>query len=136
MGIIKHPKLEALERECAKTSMRALDEAEAFQFAEFDAKEVERTGYSNYSYWGSTFRAFCKNQAGAGPRLHCADHPGVHVFAAVPSRAVRRLCREQRPGDRHPPAQRAAELRPLAGHQLHRPGPLVPAVARARAPLC
>ena len=62
MGIIKHPKLEALERECSENLKAALDEAEAFQFAEFDAKEVERTGYSNYSYWGSTFRAFCKNK--------------------------------------------------------------------------
>ena len=62
MGIIKHPKLEALERECSENLKAALDEAEAFQFAEFDAKEVERTGYSNYSYWGSTFRAFFKNR--------------------------------------------------------------------------
>ena len=87
MGIIKHPSSEALERECSENLKAALDEAEAFQFAEFDAKEVERTGYSNYSYWGSTFRAFYSEIA-RGPRLHCADHPGVHVFAAVPSRAV------------------------------------------------
>ena len=53
MGIIKHPKLEALERECSENLKAALDEAEAFQFAEFDAKEVERTGYSNYSYWSA-----------------------------------------------------------------------------------
>ena len=37
MGIIKHPKLEALERECSDNLKAALDEAEAFQFAEFDA---------------------------------------------------------------------------------------------------
>ena len=58
MGIIKHPKLEQLERECSENLKAALDEHEAFSFAKFD----ERTGYSNYSYWGSTFRAFCKNK--------------------------------------------------------------------------
>ena len=62
MGIIKHPKLEQLERECSENLKAALDEREAFTFAGFNAQEVERTGYSNYSYWGSTFRAFCKNK--------------------------------------------------------------------------
>lgn len=35
---------------------------ELFSFACFNEAEVERTGYSNYSYWSSTFRAFLKNK--------------------------------------------------------------------------
>ena len=35
---------------------------ELFSFAGFIEAEVERTGYSNYSYWSSTFRAFLKNK--------------------------------------------------------------------------
>ena len=38
-------------------------EAELFSFAEFDPKNAERGGYSNYSYWGSTIRAFFQNKA-------------------------------------------------------------------------
>lgn len=33
-----------------------------FQFAEYDESAGERTGYSNYSYWGSTLRMFFKNK--------------------------------------------------------------------------
>ena len=35
---------------------------ELFSFAGFNEAEVERTSYSNYSYWSSTFRAFLKNK--------------------------------------------------------------------------
>ena len=35
---------------------------ELFSFAGFNEAEVERTGYSNYSYWSSTLRAFLKNK--------------------------------------------------------------------------
>lgn len=34
-----------------------------FSFADFDAESAERTGYSDYSYWGSTLRAFFQNKA-------------------------------------------------------------------------
>ena len=34
-----------------------------FSFAEFDPENAERGGYSNYSYWGSTIRAFFQNKA-------------------------------------------------------------------------
>lgn len=37
-------------------------EEELFSFAEYDEKEAEKTGYSNYSYWGSTVRMFFKNK--------------------------------------------------------------------------
>ena len=35
---------------------------ELYSFAGCNEAEVERTGYSNYSYWSSTFRAFLKNK--------------------------------------------------------------------------
>ena len=41
-----------------------MTEEELFSFADFDAKNAERGGYSNYSYWGSTLRAFFQNKAG------------------------------------------------------------------------
>lgn len=37
---------------------------EYFQFAHNDFTEAERTGYSNYSYWGSAVRMFFKNKVG------------------------------------------------------------------------
>ena len=33
-----------------------------FNFTKYDASNAERTGYSNYSYWKSTFRAFWNNK--------------------------------------------------------------------------
>ena len=62
MGIIKHPKLEQLEQECSENLKAALSGEEAFTFAEFNEKGVENRGFSNYSYWGSTFYAFSKNK--------------------------------------------------------------------------
>ena len=40
-----------------------MTEEELFSFAEFDPENAERGGYSNYSYWGSTIRAFFQNKA-------------------------------------------------------------------------
>ena len=34
-----------------------------FQFAKYDASAAEKGGYSNYSYWRSTFQAFLRNKA-------------------------------------------------------------------------
>jgi len=42
--------------------MENIEEAELFSFADFDESEVEKTGYSNYSYWSSTIHAFTKNK--------------------------------------------------------------------------
>lgn len=39
-----------------------LTDEELFSFAEFNAAEAERVGYSNYSYWRATLRAFFKNK--------------------------------------------------------------------------
>lgn len=62
MGIIKHPKLEQIEKECGDHLKSVMDHGEAFAFAEFDEETAQRTAYSDYSYWGSTLRAFCKNK--------------------------------------------------------------------------
>ena len=40
---------------------KAMDEKELFSFAAYDAGAGERGGYSGYSYWRSTIRAFRKN---------------------------------------------------------------------------
>ncbi|WP_333647821.1 ABC transporter permease [Lacrimispora sp.] len=42
--------------------METMEEAELFSFQEFNEMEVEKTGYSNYSYWNSTLHAFLKNR--------------------------------------------------------------------------
>lgn len=39
-----------------------LSEDELFTVADFDHEAAERGGYSNYSYWGATLRAFFKNK--------------------------------------------------------------------------
>ena len=39
-----------------------LPEEELFSSADFDAENAERGGYSDYSYWGSTLRAFFQNK--------------------------------------------------------------------------
>ena len=51
---------EALRREVGAAG--ELSDEELFSFAEFNEAEAERTGYSNYSYWGSTLRMFFKNR--------------------------------------------------------------------------
>ena len=45
--------------------MENMEESELFSFAGFNEAEVEKTGYSNYSYWRSTFQAFLKNRGAA-----------------------------------------------------------------------
>jgi oligopeptide transport system permease protein len=44
------------------SDVQNLPDSELFTFAEFDADSGERTGYSDYSYWKSTFRVFLKNK--------------------------------------------------------------------------
>ena len=46
----------------AEKQKSSLSEEELFSFAEFNQAEVEKTGYSNYSYWRSTLHAFLKNK--------------------------------------------------------------------------
>ena len=54
---------EALEEQLKKELSAAdLTDEELFSFAGFDASAAERGGYSNYSYWGATIRAFFQNK--------------------------------------------------------------------------
>lgn len=46
----------------ADEALSAVEEQALFTLAEFDEEAGERTGYSNYSYWGSTLRVFLKNK--------------------------------------------------------------------------
>ena len=62
---IKGQKTEALENslnDALKNDVRnrEMSEKELFSVADFDEEAVERIGYSNYSYWRCTFRAFLK----------------------------------------------------------------------------
>lgn len=45
----------------SREEIAALD-ASHFGFADYDASAAEKTGYSNYSYWGATVRMFFKNK--------------------------------------------------------------------------
>ena len=54
MGAMK--KIENMEKNLENLSQ------DIFTFAEYDANAAERTGYSNYSYWASTWRVFTKNK--------------------------------------------------------------------------
>lgn len=51
----------------SKTSeaLSMVEEKALFTLAKYDAEAGERTGYSNYSYWGSTLRVFLKNKVAA-----------------------------------------------------------------------
>lgn len=53
----------ALEEQLKKELSAAdMTDEELFSFAGFDASAAERGGYSNYSYWGATVRAFFQNK--------------------------------------------------------------------------
>ena len=53
----------ALEQQLDPAAAYAdLPEEELFTLADFDHSQAERGGYSNYSYWGATLRAFFKNR--------------------------------------------------------------------------
>ncbi len=59
---IKDRKTGALSANLEQAQRRRYAEGEYFQFAPYDPDAGERGGYSNYSYWRSTFRAFRKNR--------------------------------------------------------------------------
>ena len=57
------------EKQLAQAAEEALQQsvdAELFQFAEYDPDRAEQTGYSNYSYWKSTFAVFRRNKVAMG----------------------------------------------------------------------
>lgn len=62
---LRHKKTAAVETSINE-AFRDMPEDELFTFAGFDEAEAEKTGYSNYSYWGSTVRVFLKNRVAVG----------------------------------------------------------------------
>lgn len=60
---IRHSKEAALMDSINEVTKKAfMSEEEKFSYAEFRPEDAENTGYSNYSYWNSTVRAFLKNK--------------------------------------------------------------------------
>ena len=51
-----------LSRQLQEEVTPKMSDEEAFSFAEFNAEDAERGGYSDYSYWKSTLRAFFQNK--------------------------------------------------------------------------
>jgi oligopeptide transport system permease protein len=51
-----------LRSELSGPNYDGMTEEELFSFADFNAENAERGGYSNYSYWGATIRAFFHNK--------------------------------------------------------------------------
>ncbi len=58
----KDAKTQALADSLNAAARKEFTQEELFQFAPYDPTAGERGGYSNYSYWGSTLRAFFKNK--------------------------------------------------------------------------
>ena len=58
---LRHKKVAAVETNINESFEKMSDE-ELFRFAGFDEQAAERVGYSNYSYWRSTFQAFFKDK--------------------------------------------------------------------------
>lgn len=58
----KQKKLEAALAAGQEKQLSPEEENALFTPAAFSEEQAETTGYSNYSYWGSTFRAFLKNK--------------------------------------------------------------------------
>ena len=63
MGMLKNIKAAPLEKKMTEELQeKQTVTREPFGFAEYNPENAEKAGYSNYSYWGSTFRVFLKNK--------------------------------------------------------------------------
>lgn len=58
----RRKKTAAFEQSISKAAADAPESPGLFEFAGYDAAAAEKTGYSDYSYWGSTLRVFFKNK--------------------------------------------------------------------------
>lgn len=56
-----------------KLSKNLEEATDLFSFAQYDEREAEKAGYSNYSYWGSTIRMFFKNKGAVAVLLLMAS---------------------------------------------------------------
>ena len=100
-----------------------LPEDELFTPAGFHAEQAEATASSNYSYWGSTFRAFFKNKAAVALLIALV---AVVAFAFLqpylPGQADPNLCAVD--------PVTGIQYRLYLGFQLHRAGPVGPHLGR------
>ena len=62
MGIFSYKKRNT-EQAVENAFKQTISDDRLFEFAPYDHTSGERTGYSNYSYWGSTVKAFFQNKA-------------------------------------------------------------------------
>jgi oligopeptide transport system permease protein len=63
MPRLRDIKSHKLEKDIKETIQTAVEiDGALFVPAEYDAKSAERTGFSGYSFWGSTFKVFLKNR--------------------------------------------------------------------------
>lgn len=64
MGLLRKAKIAPLESQMQEELKRRKEYAlkKPFEFAQYSHADAERAGYSDYSYWGSTFRVFLKNR--------------------------------------------------------------------------
>ena len=79
----------------------------SFQKVSFNKAGAERTGFSNYSYWGSTLRMFMEQircLSSDSLDLHC----GLYLHPAPPSRAVPAKPNKQQSRDWYAVHQRAS----------------------------
>ena len=107
-----------------------LPEDELFTPAGFRAEQAEATAYSNYSYWGSTFRAFFKNKVAVALLIALV---AVVAFAFLqphlPGQVDPNLCEvDPVTGIHYRNIPRRAGLH--LGFQRHRAGPLGPHLGR------
>ena len=58
---LRHKRVAAVE-DSVNQSLEKMTDEELFSFSGFDEAAAEKTGYSNYSYWRSTFQVFLKNR--------------------------------------------------------------------------
>lgn len=82
-----------------------LPEEELFTPAGFSEERAEATSYSNYSYWGSTFRAFFKNRVAVLLLVALIAVVAFAFFAALPARSGRPQPLRRGPRHRHPVPQ-------------------------------
>lgn len=61
-SLLDSMKLTAAEKDDLSAEEIAKLDPASFGFAEYDENAAEKTGYSNYSYWGATVRMFFKNK--------------------------------------------------------------------------
>ena len=78
-----------------QATAQTMAEEELFSFAEYDPGKAEKTGYSDYSYWKSTFAVFLRNKT-AGNSVTLFLHtrqvgPKRRITASIfPAKPLRR----------------------------------------------